>query len=73
MQRKQKREFTAKLICAFVFAYANCWFSHAVRTGSRLWPPGGGGGGGGGGGAKPSMRAPGTNYLNQKRCNKLRN
>ena len=20
---------TAKLICAFVFAYANCWFSHA--------------------------------------------
>ena len=19
---------TAKLICAFVFAYANCWFSH---------------------------------------------
>ena len=21
---------TAKLICAFVFAYANCWFSHAV-------------------------------------------
>ena len=22
--------FTAKLICAFVFAYANCWFSHAV-------------------------------------------
>ena len=21
---------TAKLICAFVFAYANCWFSHAA-------------------------------------------
>ena len=21
---------TAKLICAFVFAYADCWFSHAV-------------------------------------------
>ena len=21
---------TAKLICAFVFAYANCWFSHEV-------------------------------------------
>ena len=21
--------FTAKLICAFVFSYANCWFSHA--------------------------------------------
>ena len=21
--------FTAKLICAFVFAYADCWFSHA--------------------------------------------
>ena len=21
---------TAKLICVFVFAYANCWFSHAV-------------------------------------------
>ena len=21
---------TAKLVCAFVFAYANCWFSHAV-------------------------------------------
>ena len=21
---------TAKLICAFVFAYAGCWFSHAV-------------------------------------------
>ena len=20
---------TAKLVCAFVFAYANCWFSHA--------------------------------------------
>ena len=20
---------TAKLICVFVFAYANCWFSHA--------------------------------------------
>ena len=21
---------TAKLICVFVFAYANCWFSHGV-------------------------------------------
>ena len=21
---------TAKLICAFVFAYADCWFSHAA-------------------------------------------
>ena len=21
---------TAKLICAFVFAYADCWYSHAV-------------------------------------------
>ena len=21
---------TAKLVCAFVFAYANCWFSHAA-------------------------------------------
>ena len=21
---------TAKLICVFVFAYANCWFSHAA-------------------------------------------
>ena len=21
---------TAKLICAFVFAYAHCWFSHAA-------------------------------------------
>ena len=21
---------TAKLICAYVFAYADCWFSHAV-------------------------------------------
>ena len=21
---------TVKLICAFVFAYADCWFSHAV-------------------------------------------
>ena len=21
---------TAQLICGFVFAYANCWFSHAV-------------------------------------------
>ena len=21
---------TAKLICAFVFAYADCWFSHVV-------------------------------------------
>ena len=21
-------EVTAKLICVFVFAYANCWFSH---------------------------------------------
>ena len=22
--------FTVKLICAFVFAYADCWFSHAA-------------------------------------------
>ena len=22
--------FTAKLICVFVFAYADCWFSHGV-------------------------------------------
>ena len=21
---------TAKLICAFIFAYANCWFSHSA-------------------------------------------
>ena len=21
---------TAKLVCAFVFAYADCWFSHAA-------------------------------------------
>ena len=24
----QLRRVTAKLICSFVFAYANCWFSH---------------------------------------------
>ena len=24
----QLRGVTAKLICAFVFAYADCWFSH---------------------------------------------
>ena len=27
---------TAKLICAFVFAYADCWFSHAVAQMSFL-------------------------------------
>ena len=26
----QPRAVTAKLICAFVFAYADCWFSHAA-------------------------------------------
>ena len=26
----QLRSVTAKLICAFVFAYADCWFSHAA-------------------------------------------
>ena len=26
---KTKGLITAKLICAFIFAYANCWFSHA--------------------------------------------
>ena len=25
----QKKAVTAKLICVFVFAHANCWFSHA--------------------------------------------
>ena len=30
---------TAKLICAFVFAYAKCWFSHDVAhiTGQNTW------------------------------------
>ena len=29
VKRKQRRRsVTAKLICVFVFAYANCWFSH---------------------------------------------
>ena len=26
----QLHSVTAKLICAFVFAYADCWFSHAA-------------------------------------------
>ena len=25
-----KTKVTAKLVCAFVFAYANCWFSDAA-------------------------------------------
>ena len=25
-----KTKATAKLICVFVFAYANCWFSHVA-------------------------------------------
>ena len=30
---------TAKLICAFVFVYADCWFSHAAAhvEGTKLW------------------------------------
>ena len=27
---------TAKLICAFVFAYADCWFSHAAAQIGKL-------------------------------------
>ena len=27
---------TAKLICAFVFAYAKCWFSHDVAHLSKM-------------------------------------
>ena len=27
---ENKGAVTAKLICAFVFAYADCWFSHAA-------------------------------------------
>ena len=26
------------LICVFVFAYANCWFSHAAAHTSLWWP-----------------------------------
>ena len=26
---------TAKLVCAFVFAYANCWFSYAAAQISK--------------------------------------
>ena len=29
---------TAKMICAFVFAYADCWFSHAAAQIYRLAP-----------------------------------
>ena len=32
-------EVTAKLICAFVFAYADCWFSHAVAQIIVNWAP----------------------------------
>ena len=28
---------TAQLICGFVFAYVNCWFSHAVAQMRFLW------------------------------------
>ena len=28
---------TVKLICAFVFAYADCWFSHAAAL-KELYP-----------------------------------
>ena len=28
---------TAKLISAFVFTYANCWFSHEAAQISRFW------------------------------------
>ena len=28
---------TAKLICVFVFAYADCWFSHAAAHICSLW------------------------------------
>ena len=40
---------TAKLICAFVFAYADCWFSHGAAHilelaqccfAGALWPSG---------------------------------
>ena len=34
--RHEKTTVTAKLICAFVFAYAKCWFSHDVTHLSRL-------------------------------------
>ena len=26
---------TAKLVCAFVFAYADCWFSHAMAHNNK--------------------------------------
>ena len=29
--------FTAKLICVFVFAYADCWFSHAAAQLSIIY------------------------------------
>ena len=28
---------TAKLICAFVFAYADCWFSHEAAHQTFFW------------------------------------
>ena len=28
---------TAKLICTFVFAYADCWFSHVLAQITSLW------------------------------------
>ena len=28
---------TAKLICAFVFTYADCWFSHAAAQKIPTW------------------------------------
>ena len=29
---------TAKLMCAFVFAYADCWFSHAAAHIPKYYP-----------------------------------
>ena len=31
-----KTKVTAKLVWAFVFAYANCWFSHATTLFSHM-------------------------------------
>ena len=38
-QLRGYREATAKLICVFVFAYADCWFSHgAAHLGKKPIP-----------------------------------
>ena len=35
-QLRGYREATAKLICVFVFAYADCWFSHGAAQMTRI-------------------------------------